>query len=124
MAKRGTSKDDSAYALVFSSDKGRTCPKCEEAVEKCHCRTSGIEAGDGRVRVRREVKGRGGKTVTTLRGFALNEKELLGLGADLKKRCGSGGTVKDGVIEIQGNHVDLLLDVLSRRGFDVKRSGG
>ena len=80
--------------------------------------------GDGIVRVRREVKGRRGKTVTTIEGVPLPDGELRDLGSELKRRCGSGGAVKDGVIEIQGDHRDALVAELEGRGYTVKRAGG
>ena len=80
--------------------------------------------GDGIARVRRESKGRGGKTVSTISGVPLPLAELTALAAALKKRCGCGGALKDGVIEIQGDHVELLLAELTARGFRAKKSGG
>lgn len=72
----------------------------------------------------RQTKGRKGKGVTILRGIPLPEPELKALGARLKKKCGSGGTIKDGVIEIQGDHRDLLVPELESHGWKVKRAGG
>ncbi|HXX49527.1 MAG TPA: hypothetical protein VEN47_14955 [Myxococcota bacterium] len=80
--------------------------------------------GDGIVRVRRETQGRGGKTVTTVSGVGLPEDELRELAGELKRRCGSGGSVKDYVIEIQGDHRDAVVAELERRGFTVKLAGG
>jgi len=80
--------------------------------------------GDGIVRVRREVKGRGGKTVTAIDGVGLAEDALRELAGELKRRCGTGGSVKDGVIEIQGDHRDTLVAELEARGYTVKRAGG
>jgi translation initiation factor 1 len=80
--------------------------------------------GDGIVRVQREKKGRKGKTVTTVTGIPLPTDELRALAGDLKRSCGSGGALKDGVIEIQGDHRDLLVAELQKRGWTVKRSGG
>ena len=80
--------------------------------------------GDGIVRVRRETQGRGGKTVTTVSGVGLPEAELRELAGELKRRCGSGGSVKDYVIEIQGDHRDAVVAELERRGFTVKLAGG
>ena len=83
-----------------------------------------MAAGDGIVRVGRETKGRKGKGVTVVTGVPLTADALDELGSKLKRICGSGGTVKDGVIEIQGDHRDLLVTELAKRGWTVKRSGG
>jgi len=110
--------------LVYSTDAGRHCPDCGQPVGACICQQNLIPAGDGIARVRRETKGRGGKTVTTVSGVPLAEEPLKELAAALKRRCGCGGSLKDGVIEIQGDHVELLLDELGKRGFKAKKSGG
>lgn len=81
-------------------------------------------AGDGVVRVSRQTQGRKGRGVTVISGVPLAGGELAALTAGLKKRCGSGGTVRDGVIEIQGDHRDLLVSLLTQRGWTVKRAGG
>lgn len=85
-----------------------------------------MKTGGGRaaVRVGRETKGRAGKGVTVITGLPLAPRELEQLAGELKRRCGSGGTVRDGVIEIQGEHRDTLVYELARRGFQAKRSGG
>jgi translation initiation factor 1 len=83
-----------------------------------------VVQGDGIVRVRREKKGRRGKTVTVVTGLALDAKGLQRLARQLKRRCGAGGTVKDDAIEIQGDHWDVLAEELGRQGHSVKRSGG
>jgi translation initiation factor 1 len=83
-----------------------------------------VERGDGVVRVRREVKGRRGKTVITISGLTLPRDELQTLATELKRLCGSGGSAKDGVIEIQGDHRDVLVAELESRGYTVKRAGG
>jgi len=80
--------------------------------------------GDGIVRVRRETQGRGGKTVTTISGVPLAGDALTALASELKRRCGTGGTAKDGVIEIQGDHRDVIVTELEARGYTVKRAGG
>jgi translation initiation factor 1 len=111
--------------LVWSSELGRVCPGCGQAVACCAClRKQARPAGDGIVRVRRESKGRGGKTVTVVSGVPGDEATLAGLAGELKRRCGSGGTLKDGIIEIQGDHCALLVSELERRGFSAKRAGG
>lgn len=110
--------------LVYSTDSGRHCPDCAQPVDACVCKRTALPEGDGVARVRRETKGRGGKTVTTVRGVALAEEPLRELASVLKKRCGCGGALKDGVIEIQGDHVELLIAELQKRGFTAKKSGG
>jgi translation initiation factor 1 len=85
---------------------------------------SGAPPADGIVRVRRETQGRKGKGVTTIEGVPLKGDGLLDLAAELKRRCGSGGTVKGGVIEIQGDHRDAVTALLAARGWTVKRAGG
>lgn len=110
--------------LVYSTDAGRHCPGCNQPVGACICKQSVVPAGDGIARVRRETKGRGGKTVTTVSGVPLAEDALKELATALKKRCGTGGALKDGVIEIQGDHVELLLEELVKRGFKARKSGG
>ncbi len=79
---------------------------------------------DGILRVRRETKGRKGKTVTTITGVPLAEAALRDLAAELKRRCGTGGAIKGGVIEIQGDHSERLIAELENRGYSVKRAGG
>jgi translation initiation factor 1 len=79
---------------------------------------------DGIIRVQREVKGRKGKTVTTVSGFQINVDELKNLATQLKRRCGTGGSVKDGAIIIQGDHRDSLITELKNRGFKAKIAGG
>jgi len=111
--------------LVYSTDAGRMCPVCRRAVAQCTCRrVARPAAGDGVVRVSRESKGRGGKTVTLVRGLALDEAALAALGQKLKAACGSGGTVKDGVIEVQGEHRERIVQLLQAQGLPVKIAGG
>ena len=76
------------------------------------------------VRVSRETKGRGGKAVTLVSGISLPVKDLDALGKQLKASCSSGGTVKDGVIEVQGDHIDRLVALLLAQGYKAKRAGG
>lgn len=111
--------------LVYSSEHGRMCPGCGKPAAGCVCAVSKTPTGgDGVVRVRRESKGRGGKTVTVVAGVPLAGEALKSLAGELKKRCGTSGTVKEGVIEIQGDHADLLMAELQKRGYVVKRAGG
>jgi translation initiation factor 1 len=121
MKKQGT---DNAR-LVYSSENGRICPDCSRPVAGCVCRKARpAPAGDGTVRIRRETKGRGGKTVTVVAGIPLDEAGIKALATELKRRCGSGGTVSDGIVEIQGDHRELLLAELTKRGYRVKLAGG
>ncbi|SFM12774.1 translation initiation factor Sui1 [Halopseudomonas yangmingensis] len=110
--------------LVYSTETGRMCPDCRQPQADCRCGEAVVPAGDGVVRVRRETKGRGGKTVTTVSGVPLAGEELKALAKRIKARCGCGGALKDGVIEIQGDQVALLCDWLAAEGFRVKRAGG
>lgn len=110
--------------LVYSSEQGRICPDCGKAQAECLCKKSKSSPGDGRVRVQRESKGRGGKTVTVITGLPLDEKKLKALAGELKRRCGTGGTVREGAVEIQGDHADLLVAELQKRGYAAKRAGG
>jgi len=112
--------------LVYSTDGGRTCPACRKPLAACLCAAQPAVArpGDGVVRVSRETKGRGGKAVTVIRGVALDAAGLAALGKSLRATCGAGGTVKDGVLELQGDHCDRVLALLAARGWTVRRSGG
>ena len=113
--------------LVYSTESGRMCPDCRQPVGACLCKANAraaVPAVDGVVRVSRETKGRGGKAVTLIKGLALDIAGLTALGKGLKAACGTGGTVKDGVIEIQGDHVERILAVLQAKGHKVKRAGG
>ncbi|RFP20290.1 translation initiation factor Sui1 [Duganella sp. BJB488] len=112
--------------LVYSTETGRICPDCGKPVADCSCKAAAKSkpAGDGVVRVSRESKGRGGKTVTLVKGLALDAIALTLLGKQLRSACGSGGTVKDGVIEIQGDHCDLVMEALKKQGHQPKRTGG
>lgn len=109
---------------MYSTEAGRMCPDCRQPVAQCACKRAVVPAGDGVVRVSRETKGRGGKAVTLVKGVALMGQELAELGKQLKAACGSGGTVRDGVIEIQGDHVDKVVAALQAQGHTVKRAGG
>jgi translation initiation factor 1 len=119
-------KHSSNGGLVYSTDGGRMCPECRQPLAACACKAGARTApvGDGVVRVSRQSKGRGGKTVTLVKGLALDPVALALLGKQLRTACGSGGTVKDGVIEIQGDYCDLVIDALARHGHQAKRAGG
>jgi translation initiation factor 1 len=112
--------------LVYSTEVGRTCPECRQALAQCSCKAAAkaAPAGDGVVRVSRQTKGRGGKSVTVVKGLALDALSLAALGKQLRTACGSGGTVKDGVIEVQGDHCELVIEALQKHGHQAKRAGG
>lgn len=111
--------------LVYSTDSGRMCPTCRLSVAQCTCKAAPARpAGDGVVRVSRETKGRAGKGVTLVRGVPLDDAALTALGKQLKALCGSGGTVKDGTIEVQGDHCERVMEALKAQGYTVKRAGG
>lgn len=114
-----------AGGLVYATGLGRMCPQCRQPVARCACKAAGpAPPGDGIVRVSRETKGRGGKAVTLVRGLALDAETLAALGKRLRGACGAGGTVKDGVLEVQGEHVERVMALLQQAGFKVKRIGG
>jgi translation initiation factor 1 len=110
--------------LVYSTEHGRMCPDCRQPQAQCVCKVAAVPLGDGIVRVSRETKGRGGKAVTLVKGVLLDAPALAQLGKQLKAACGSGGTVKDGVIEVQGDHVERVMEALKKLGHRVKRAGG
>lgn len=120
------SRAKKSNGVVYSTDHGRICPDCGRPIAQCVCRgkPSGSPKTDGVVRVSRETKGRKGKGVTLITGLPSSDDELKDLARELKQKCGSGGTVKDGVVEIQGDHRDVLVAELTARGYTVKRSGG
>lgn len=111
---------------VYSTEHGRLCPSCGLAQTACECRArekARAAPGAGVVRVGRETKGRAGKGVTVVSGLPLAEEELKALAKTLKQHCGTGGTVRDAVIEIQGEQRDRLVDLLQKMGYKVKKSG-
>jgi translation initiation factor 1 len=115
--------------LVYSTESGKLCLLCQKPVSECACKKKKARSQanikiDGIIRIQGEVKGRKGKTVTIVSGFQLADDELKNLAAQLKRRCGTGGSVKDGVIIIQGNHRDTLVTELKKRGFKAKIAGG
>ena len=110
--------------LVYSTDGGTMCPQCRQPVAQCVCKRAVPAVGDGTVRVSRETAGRGGKAVTVVRGLGLDAAALSVLAKQLKALCGSGGTVKDGVVEVQGDHCERVIEALRKQGRVVKRAGG
>ena len=129
-------RSETGDRLVYSSEHGRVCPECGRRETRCKCRGKGararikaretadaVKASDGIVRVGRSTKGRRGKIVSTVTGVPVDASELQNLAAGRQRRCGTGGALKDGVIELQGDHRDTLVEELEKRGFKVKRAG-
>ncbi len=113
--------------LVYSTDPSFVppCEGCGEPPSDCRCRPRGAPPpSEQKVRVRIERKGRGGKIVTVIDGLQGPQEWLKDLAAALKGACGTGGTSKDGAIELQGDHRDRAVAALAKRGFDAKRAGG
>jgi translation initiation factor 1 len=117
-------KNSGQGGLVYSTEGGAMCPACRRPTVQCICKSAKVPNGDGIVRVSRETAGRGGKAVTVVRGLALDDAALAALAKQLKAVCGAGGTVKDGVIEVQGDHCDRVIEALKKQGRVVKRAGG
>lgn len=110
---------------VYSTDQGRLCPDCHQPVAQCRCQSNApITAGDGIVRLQRQVKGRKGKPVVIVDGLPLASTELKSLAKKLKARCGVGGSVDDGKIIIQGDKREFIKSELEALGYTVKISGG
>jgi translation initiation factor 1 len=117
-----------ASRLVYSTETGKICPKCQKSISECTCKKKKSRSQtnikyDGVIRVQREVKGHKGKTVTTVSAFQFADDELKNLASQLKRHCGAGGSVKDGVIIIQGDHRGTLVTELKKRGFKAKIAG-
>ncbi len=102
--------------LVYSTDRGRIKQTAEPQ--------SRSKVSDGIVRIRRETSGRKGSAVTTISGVERPDTELKTLAKTLKRLCGSGGTLKNGIIEIQGDHREKIAEALKKDGFSVKMAGG
>ena len=125
MIKRTVTPEASSSRLVYSTDTGRICPDCRQPTASCVCGQARAPTPptDGIVRVSHETKGRKGKGVTLIKGLGLDADALALLAKQLKASCGSGGTVKDGVIEIQGDHREVVVAAMLKQGRTVKRSG-
>jgi translation initiation factor 1 len=120
---------DNYSRTVYTTESGRICPDCGKPQDRCTCKKkssrSAQESGkQGTVRLQLEKKGRGGKTVTVITGLPGSDDDLRALTVELKRRCGTGGTLKDGVIEIQGDHRETLVAYLKARGMNAKLAGG
>jgi len=117
--------------VVYTTGVGRTCPGCAQPLPQCECAArrkaavNAAPAGARRVvKLRRETQQRGGKVVTLVEGLPLAGDALAALAKELKQRCGTGGTLRDGLVELQGDMRDKVELLLRERGFDVKRAGG
>lgn len=116
---------DDERGVVWSSEGGDACRDCGRPRSACSCaRPAAAPTGDGNVRIFRETKGRKGKAVTVVRGLALDAGALDDLARDLKRLCGTGGSVKDGAVEIQGDQRERVAQLLRERGYKVKLAGG
>ncbi len=111
--------------VLYSTETGRMCPGCGHPHKQCCCSKKKSQvSGDGLVRVSRQTKGRKGSGVSLVSGLPLSQMELKKLAKQLKKKCGSGGTVKNGIIEIQGDHREILVEALIQLGYKAKMAGG
>jgi translation initiation factor 1 len=122
------SLQDQLSRLVYSTEAGDLCSGCRKSKAACECQNLADEERlaslDGVVRIRRETSGRKGKGVTTITGVPLAQEALKNLAKELKQQCGTGGALKDDVIEIQGDHRDKIKALLEKKGFKVKLAGG
>ena len=119
--------------LVYSSESGRICPECSKPVSSCACKKKKNNdtkkparsyPADGFIRIMRETKGHKGKTVTVIGNTPFKDRELKEFAKRLKSRCGTGGSVKDNEILIQGDHRQVVLDEITRQGYKAKLAGG
>lgn len=118
---------DSLSKLVYSTELGRICPSCGRQSAQCTCRKKTMHTplkSDGKIRVERSTKGRKGRGVTLISGFPLEGASLKAMAKKLKQKCGTGGTIKNGVIEIQGDHRVLLVEHLKALGYKAIKAGG
>jgi translation initiation factor 1 len=110
---------------VYSTEHGRLCSGCGKAPAHCSCASDAVPAsGDGVIRLRRESKGRGGKTVTVIDGLPGDTAALKAMAKKLKQHCGVGGAVKERQVEIQGDHRERIATLLRMEGYTVKLAGG
>ncbi len=114
---------------VYTTESGRICPDCGQPIAACRChKRSGVGSdrpkGDGIVRISLDRKGRKGGVVSLITGLPGSDEALKAMASELKRRCATGGTVKNGAIEIQGDHRDVLVEALRAKGFMVKKAGG
>jgi translation initiation factor 1 len=112
--------------VVYSTETGRLCPHCSHPVADCQCQKqqNNTISGDGTIRILRETKGRKGKGVSLITGLPLTASELKKLAKEIKQRCGAGGAVKGGIVEIQSDQREIIQQLLKQKGYDAKISGG
>lgn len=123
---RARGNNQGSSRLVYSDDPAAYCKNCTELKSNCKCVLTQHKSDPETtvVRVGRQTKGRKGGGVSVITGLPLSAQELKQLAQQLKKKCGCGGTLKDGVIEIQGDQRDLLLELLQEQGWNAKKAGG
>ena len=121
-ANTGLARLTDLSGLVYSTDAGRMCPNCRQPMASCSCKAQALPKTDGVVRVSLQIKGRGGKSVTVVKGLPLDAAALAILGKQLRAACGSGGTVKDGVVEVQGDHVATVIGAIQKQCYNVKHA--
>ena len=128
MANFKNNEKNSNSRLVYSTETGKICPFCEKPAAQCKCKkktkNNNPNPGDGKIRVQRVTKGRKGKGISAISGIPLEDTELKALAKKLKIKCGTGGTIKNGIIEIQGDHRDVLIEELKKLGYKAIKSGG
>ena len=110
--------------LVYSTDQTQMCPDCNQHQSVCICKDENALVGDGNVKITLDTKGRKGKGVSVITGLALTEKDLKSLAKELKNLCGTGGSVKNNQIEIQGDHREKLILALEKKKIRAKKAGG
>ncbi|GAP41389.1 SUI1 family translation initiation factor [Flexilinea flocculi] len=114
--------------VVFSTESGRICPNCGFPKQSCICKNSKTASAasfpDGIIRVRREKQGRAGKEVSIIRGISGSLKDLQIHAGNIKKQCGAGGSIKDGEIIIQGDHIEFIMNYFTKLGMKIKKDGG
>ncbi|MDD9301959.1 MAG: stress response translation initiation inhibitor YciH [Desulfobacter sp.] len=120
-------KKDFNSRLVYSTDLGRICPDCNQPSKACICKKTKAHTNlekEEKITVERSTKGRKGKGVTLIKGLALEGPALKALAKQLKQKCSTGGTVKNNVIELQGNHREVLVGFLKSLGHKAVKAGG
>lgn len=111
---------------VYSTEQGEICPQCNNPTTNCNCKQKklALDSSDGIIRIRRETKGRKGAGVTIIDGLVMENDELKQLVKKIKKTCSSGGAIKDGSVEVQGEHREKVKALLEKQGYTVKLAGG